>query len=707
MDEIEVGAEASKRLSIIDVSFEDDSLLDLSSSLSLRAAGDRDLDMRRNMDQETHLLESVGSEKWSNTKGSFEDMDKAFQEVPQSFQSRDPERNGPDSKYNLRNSLAWDSAFFTSAGVLEPEELTCIIEGSEKKGKLALPRIQEETSRSMESISTLESDSLTIASLEAELFQDIRASIQKSAKTSVKDISSCKNGSKSREKPPSLASAKVDPRSHSKLTATSGNKKPSLSTGKNIKQLSGVHNMSQIKSVPTCGEPIQMPSRLPKLRASRSQLPKRDPVGSNYAKPGNSNGDNAVRGPSLSKAKVISNPRGPSTRPRSSINNSGGNAEPATSRSSIESSGSVSSISMGKSPIRFAKTHSDLSSGKSASLNVKALPNGSQPTPTNLSSCLLLTSKLSSSISPSSSISEWSSESSSSISSANRRPYSGSTPPSQRNPPGRGAALPNNMKPTGLRMPSPNIGYFDGMKSGCTPKGVKQRPQNAIAASNRGGSMSVNANRGSDKGKLEKQVSANKAGSVRIGNRNLNSDVHDSPRKLTDAKSVAARAQINERNSPGPTTKAKSKVKEEPSISEGCDLSAEFVDKDGLWSASQFNQTLDSVDSPLVPVLAKGAIMTSLPVGVESTMLRKRQWMMVQVAMDPSPQNLFLCNSNRRKILPPLKSSQNACQSILPPMPLLAPLSHSPQKILSATRLATISPGPALRRQPLCHSQTT
>ncbi|KAI4378749.1 hypothetical protein MLD38_016186 [Melastoma candidum] len=43
MDEIEVGAEASKRLSIIDVSFEDDSLLDLSSSLSLRAAGDRDL----------------------------------------------------------------------------------------------------------------------------------------------------------------------------------------------------------------------------------------------------------------------------------------------------------------------------------------------------------------------------------------------------------------------------------------------------------------------------------------------------------------------------------------------------------------------------------------------------------------------------------------------------------------------------------------
>ncbi|KAI4364277.1 hypothetical protein MLD38_020391 [Melastoma candidum] len=619
MDGIEVGAETNKRLSIIDVSFEDDSLLDLSSSLGCLAAGNLDSDMRGNRDQETHLLESVGSEKWSSMKDSFEDTEKSFQEIPQPFQSCDPEKNGPNSKYNLRNSLAWDSAFFTSAGVLEPEELSCIIEGSEKKGKMALPRIQEETSRSTESISTLESDSLKITSLEAELFQDIRASIQKSAKTFIKDIPNGKTGSKSREKPPSIVSAKVDPGSHSKLKATNGNKKPSLSTGKNVKQLSGVPNMPQVKSVPNSGEPIHLPSRLPKLRAPRSQLPKRDSVGSNYAKPGKNNGDNAVRGPSLSKAKVMSNPRGPSARPsRSSINNAGANAEPATSRSSIESSGSASSISLGNSLIRFKNIHSDLSSGKSVSSNVKALPGGSQPTPTHLSSCLLLTSKISSSISPSSSISEWSSESSSSISSAPRRPYSGLTPPSQRNPLGQGEALPINMKPTGLRMPSPNIGYFDGVKSGGTPKGVKQRPQNAIAASNRNGSTSTNASGGSEKGNIEKQVSANKAGSARIGNRRLTSDLRDSPRKLTDAKAVAARTHGNGRNSPGPTAKAKSKVKEEPNSSEGCYPSAEFVDKDGFWSTSQLDQTLDSVDTPLISVLEKGAIIASLQVGVES-----------------------------------------------------------------------------------------
>lgn len=67
------------------------------------------------------------------------------------------------------------------AGVLEPEELTSIIEGVDRRGKHSLPRIQEDDlHRSTDSISTMESDSLTLESLEADLFEDIRASIQKS-----------------------------------------------------------------------------------------------------------------------------------------------------------------------------------------------------------------------------------------------------------------------------------------------------------------------------------------------------------------------------------------------------------------------------------------------------------------------------------------------------------------------------------------------
>lgn len=56
-----------------------------------------------------------------------------------------------------------------------------MIEGNHKGGKQLLPGIQEEIHRSTDSISTLESDTLTLESIEANLFEDIRASIQKSS----------------------------------------------------------------------------------------------------------------------------------------------------------------------------------------------------------------------------------------------------------------------------------------------------------------------------------------------------------------------------------------------------------------------------------------------------------------------------------------------------------------------------------------------
>jgi hypothetical protein len=70
------------------------------------------------------------------------------------------------------------------SGVLEPDELSSIIEGVEKGEKHTLPGIQEEVHRSADSISTLESDCLTLESLEGDLFEDVRASIQKSSKVS-------------------------------------------------------------------------------------------------------------------------------------------------------------------------------------------------------------------------------------------------------------------------------------------------------------------------------------------------------------------------------------------------------------------------------------------------------------------------------------------------------------------------------------------
>lgn len=87
--------------------------------------------------------------------------------------------------------------FLLFLGVLDSDELSSMIEGSDKMENRSLPRILEETQRSTDSMSTLASDSLTIASdaltmasLENEideLFGDVRASIQKSSKAASKN----------------------------------------------------------------------------------------------------------------------------------------------------------------------------------------------------------------------------------------------------------------------------------------------------------------------------------------------------------------------------------------------------------------------------------------------------------------------------------------------------------------------------------------
>jgi len=70
--------------------------------------------------------------------------------------------------------------------VLDPEELSSIIQGAETSVKQQhfLPGIEEDLSKSYDSVSTFESDNLTIESLEADLFCDIRASIQRISRPS-------------------------------------------------------------------------------------------------------------------------------------------------------------------------------------------------------------------------------------------------------------------------------------------------------------------------------------------------------------------------------------------------------------------------------------------------------------------------------------------------------------------------------------------
>ncbi|GMP50335.1 hypothetical protein CsSME_00016990 [Camellia sinensis var. sinensis] len=100
---------------------------------------------------------------------------------------------------NLRKSLDWDTVFFTSAGLLDPKELFIINKGFEKVKAHLLPVTQEDlcTRRYADSESTLDGDDFSHdsnQSTEVDLFEDIRASIEKSNIMSNICKSVCKSG---------------------------------------------------------------------------------------------------------------------------------------------------------------------------------------------------------------------------------------------------------------------------------------------------------------------------------------------------------------------------------------------------------------------------------------------------------------------------------------------------------------------------------
>ncbi|KAE8815659.1 endochitinase A-like [Hordeum vulgare] len=101
------------------------------------------------------------------------------EQAPERAQS--PKKAKPKGGVNLRKSLAWDKAFFTSEGVLDTEELGIVNSTFRKShGSRLLPGIAEELRRSTESTtSTLDSESFVLESLETELFDNVRASIQR------------------------------------------------------------------------------------------------------------------------------------------------------------------------------------------------------------------------------------------------------------------------------------------------------------------------------------------------------------------------------------------------------------------------------------------------------------------------------------------------------------------------------------------------
>ncbi|KAK4432426.1 hypothetical protein Salat_1004700 [Sesamum alatum] len=465
--------------------------------------------------------------------------------LPELHESTEPQLNQRNGRYNLRKSLAWDSAFFTSAGVLDPEELSSMMTGADKGEKHFLPGIQEDVSLSTESISTFQSDNLTLETLEDDLFVDIRASIQRSSKKTsnlTKSISEAAtlevdSAAISSLKKEDFASQNKNPRPGSKKT--SGLQTVRLSkcqpkqnsgkvgSGKAIKQDSG---HSQITSIAKTGETNLFP-KPPKTISSfipTSTTTKRDSVGAGRLKSESGSlklGIASSKGTQPSKASVVSGARRvlpkPAVSSKASLLGSSTTSRVQATRSSA-SSDSASSMSSGTpakptalAPRRNAGKSGNVGTGLSGSIPKtpsRALPKN-KPAPSKLSA-YLMSAKISSSVSPASSISEWSSASSSSSSMFNQRSSNSRTSldtsscrsvdgdvilldPSNESADqtadvhgnqevsltsnilrksstqtGTGQAL---TKPSGLRMPSPKIGFFDGAKSTArTPNGHQQ-----------------------------------------------------------------------------------------------------------------------------------------------------------------------------------------------------------------------------------------
>ncbi|KAG6401521.1 hypothetical protein SASPL_138379 [Salvia splendens] len=521
------------------------------------------------------FAETLDANKGVNSVGI--DVNGRFPELQE---STEPERNQGNGRHNLRKSLAWDPAFSTNEGVLDPEEMSSMITKSDKNEKHILPGIQEELTGSTESISTLQSDSLILESNDDDLFLDIRASIQRSSKKAPNLINSSSKIAAMVLNGPAISSPKKEDISKNKCQKPGVKKTTGLQTvrmsksqlkpigklasGRSIKpdsvqsQAGSIGKSGETNSVvpkplktissyvpsstaakreslgigrlkPECGSSKsgEMNSVVPKrLKTVSSYVPsstaaKRESLGIGRLKPecgSSKQGSVSGKVTQLHKVSALGGSKKvlpkPAVSPRfSSVRSSTTSNVPST-RSSTSSDNSVSTSSgnAAKPTLMAARrnlgkssTNSPGPSGSIPRTPSRALPKNKLPT-SNLSAYLKST-KLSTSVSPASSISEWSSVSSlrssysrssidtsscrsvdgenmrsdprrkvagqmaerkgnhGAISSSNTPKKSTATSSTLQAPMKPSDTLQAPMKLSGLRLPSPKIGFFDGSSS--------------------------------------------------------------------------------------------------------------------------------------------------------------------------------------------------------------------------------------------------
>lgn len=372
-------------------------------------------------------------------------------------------------------------------------------------------------------------------SLEDTLFEDIRASIQKASKASNMTNSNRKVVSAETDNPVNCSVKKVDLTSRNRLTTNAALKKQTIGiqgSGRMIKQGSRYPQVTQPalqngNSTSSLSQPPKVISRAETITTKRASM------GANRVKAETHDAKVGGKGVQVPKATGLAGPPRSVPKPvlssNSSCSASFGASKKEAARSSSSCDGSKSTVSdkIRKSPLISARRK--IESRPVIKASSCSIPKASSRVPlrkkssNNTGVSTSLTSKISSSISPASSISEWSSASSS-TSTVNQRSKSRAsidTSSSCRSLDSdtlpvlcldvqyndhisdgivnQVTGLPSQdikrtsmqsgllsrsalMKPSGLRLPSPKIGFFDGAKSAVrTPSGGTQsQPQSRL-----------------------------------------------------------------------------------------------------------------------------------------------------------------------------------------------------------------------------------
>ncbi|VVB05998.1 unnamed protein product [Arabis nemorensis] len=505
-------------LGLIDVAAEDDSLLFSSfpdpTSYDFSEADDDEKCFKDEKDQ------SILSDARCCDEEILVSSKEEKEEVLQPHESPEPQKVMKSGKYNLRKSLAWDNAFFTSAGVLEPEELSSMMESNHKSGRKALPTIEEDINRSTESISTFQSDCTVENSQEFVLFEDVRASIQRSAKASDAATPGKNNELGAIEVATSPTSSTLDVLpSQEKMKPKASPKKPSIRAqglGKATKQPVATRGLSTSISKPPNG--LSKARSLPTTSTNRASLDisktkqeKNSKLPAGKEPLGHKVSNSRSARPTLPKPVVL----------KSTLRSSAASKNELTSScASLESCASASSSASHKSSLDSIKKKNDLSSrlasqslaNRSTSRGIMGQPR-IPPHPTNKTS----KPKLSSSVPSAGSISDCSSESSrasatSKMAKSNQKTVSGEKSPlndnsaqtvkplknskdasvvqadakegSKRVSAINGGLVPSaSGKPSGLRVPSPKIGFFDGARHGSSSSASKKSGKSQPARS--------------------------------------------------------------------------------------------------------------------------------------------------------------------------------------------------------------------------------